>query len=168
MRQMRGFFIAQKGELQYPHTRKSGRFKQFFHIFTQITQILGNQLAFSGRLFHLLDEFQPRPGFPLALSGSLGSGGDAPIRRKAPEMVKTQTVKHLRRMCDALAPPGKSVLFHAVPVVDRVFPKLPVLGEIVRRYPRDALRGAVLFQQKLFLIGPDVTAVIVDINRQVA
>ena len=64
-------------------------------------------------------------------------------------------------------PPAETVLFHNVPLVARITPKLPRLAEIIRRNSRNCYRVEVIVKVELSRILPNVSAIPRNIKRHV-
>jgi glycosyltransferase involved in cell wall biosynthesis len=83
-------------------------------------------------------------------------------------LVNPGDVDDLQCRSHALDQHFESVCFHALPVVERITPKLARTAEVVGRHAGDDERAAVLVQLELIRIGPDVRRVLGHEDRQVA
>ena len=75
-----------------------------------------------------------RSAEPRAAARIGGSGGDGPVRRKGAEVIDAQQVEPCELRADARHPPGEVRVLQCRPVVHRIAPQLPELGEIIRRH----------------------------------
>src|SRR5437870_7546261 len=105
---------------------------------------------------------------PAAALGRLVAAGYLPEGREATEVVDAYDVDERERRAHALDPPGEAVPLHALPVVERVTPKLPRLAEVVGRDSRDDRRTTVLAELELSRVRPNVRRVVSDEDRDVA
>ena len=83
-------------------------------------------------------------------------------------MVDTYSIKEFQHEADALLPPGIAVLFHGVPIVEGVAPKLTVLTEIVGRNARNTCGKVLLIQLKQTLICPHVCTIVRHVDGNIA
>ena len=71
-------------------------------------------------------------------------------------------------MPEALDPPGKIVCLQGVPIVDRIPPKLSCFAEVIGRNSRHLDRIKFVVEVKELRVCPDISAVIMDIDRKIA
>ena len=83
-------------------------------------------------------------------------------------MVDSKQIEPVEFRADSIDPPAKPIRPHAFPVVDRVFPELPVLAEVIGGYPGNPDRSAVCLYEEQLTLPPDVNAVQADVDWQVA
>ncbi len=83
-------------------------------------------------------------------------------------MIQPDHIHHFKCRAKSIQPPAVTVLGQRVPAINRIAPQLAGLAEIIRRHAGDHRGIALRVQLKILPIGPDVGAVVRDINRQVA
>src|SRR6266478_5935237 len=87
---------------------------------------------------------------------------------KSAEMIEADVVKIARDPAHAVDPPRISLLLHYVPAIKRMAPTLAVFTEKIRRHTGDDL-GIEFSRQAIQIgMGPDIGAVEIDKNRDVA
>src|SRR5215472_8472151 len=96
------------------------------------------------------------------------------VRRNFPELVESaevieaDVVAMLRRPAQALNPPFISGLLHYVPTVQRIAPALPRLAKEIRRNAGHHLRLKIVVKAEKVRVSPDVGAIVVDEDGDVA
>ena len=105
---------------------------------------------------------------PLAVDGGLLLGGDGPVGLEAAEVIEADDVVEGERAADAGDPPVEAALAQQAPLVERVAPALAGDGEVVGRDAGDADGVALLVELEELGVGPDVGAVVVDEDGDVA
>ena len=105
------------------------------------------------------------PGSPL---GGFVSERDGPVGEKAPEMVDSHRIEQGEGMTESPDPPGETVLFQRVPVVEGVAPELPRFAEIIGRHSRHFRGQKIPAQAEKGLAGPYVGAVVVHVDGKIA
>src|SRR5450755_601865 len=83
-------------------------------------------------------------------------------------MIHAQNIIEPEGAAKAFDPPFKSGLGHRLPVVDRVPPELSSFAEVVWRHTRYHFGFSIAFKQELLMMRPDVSAIMSDVNRDVA
>ncbi len=73
-----------------------------------------------------------------------------------------------QRGTKTVQPPAIAVASQRVPSIDRIAPQLARRAEIIRRNARHSSRISASVQVKVLRIGPDIGAIVSDINRQIA
>src|SRR5882762_9895953 len=87
---------------------------------------------------------------------------------KSAEMIEADVVKIVRDPAHAVDPPRISLRLHHIPAIQRMAPTLTVFAEEIRRHTGDDL-GIELRRQAIQIgVGPDIGAVEIDKNRDVA
>ena len=99
---------------------------------------------------------------PTARAGIGGVARDRPVGGEAAEVVHPGEVEEVERPAEALHPEAVAAAAHRRPVVDRVAPELPLLGEVVRRRTGDDVLAEEL------RMGLVVGAAGRDVDRHVA
>ena len=157
-----------EGKLQDLHSGESGKIAQLDHRVGHHAQVLRNDVQIRECGFNSRDKGLARSGDPVSAARRSLAEGHGPVALQAAEMVDADHVEQPGRRMEPPDPPGVAVLRHPVPVVERVAPKLPVLGEIVRRDSRHLGRPALAVQLKHAPVRPYVRAVQRNIDRHVA
>src|ERR1700692_3188140 len=91
-----------------------------------------------------------------------------PELRKSAEMIEADVVKMLRDPSHTVDPPRISPLLHHVPAIKRMAPALTVFTEKIGRNAGDDFGIEVGIQTKQIGVGPDVSAVEIHKDRDVA
>src|SRR6266403_1180749 len=87
---------------------------------------------------------------------------------KSAEMIESDVVKIVRDPAHAVDPPRISLRLHHIPAIQRMAPTLTVFAEKIRRHAGDDL-GIELRRQAIQIrVGPDIGAVEIDKDRDVA
>src|SRR5690606_8794266 len=83
-----------------------------------------------------------------------------PGRRESPEVIDPDDIDHISSRPEPFDPPAVTIGFHHWPVIRRVAPQLPCLGEEVGRHAGHE-RGATgrLIELELTLIRPDIRTI---------
>jgi hypothetical protein len=114
-----------------------------------------------------VQQIQPRPLDPAAGFGGRRTVGHRPIAGEAPEMVNADHVIQSGGAVHPANPPAEAVPLHGVIIVERIAPKLAVLGEVVRRNTGHLCGNAPAVQTEHGSFRPDVSGVHSHIDRQV-
>src|ERR1700687_4447758 len=91
-----------------------------------------------------------------------------PALRKPAEMIEPDVVKIVRDPAHPVDPPRKSLLLHHVPAIKRIAPALAVFAERIRGHAGDDFGIEFGVQAKEIGMSPDVGAVEIYENRDVA
>src|ERR1700694_1881092 len=91
-----------------------------------------------------------------------------PVLRKSAEMIEADVVKIVRDPAHTVDPPRISVRLHHVPTIKRMAPALAVLAEKIGRHTGDDYGIKVGVQTKQIGVGPDIGAVKIHKDRDVA
>ena len=83
-------------------------------------------------------------------------------------MVYSDNIVKFIRYFESVNPPGKFILFHFVPIVYRVSPKLTVFGKQIGRNSRYQNRIEVFIEKIIVGRRPNVYAVVSDVNRHIS
>src|SRR5580704_3517585 len=83
-------------------------------------------------------------------------------------MVEPDVIRVPRCPSQALNPPFISLRLHHIPAVKRIAPTLTRLAEKIRRYARDHLGLEVFIQSKKIAVHPDVGAIVIYEDGDVA
>ena len=83
-------------------------------------------------------------------------------------MIEADRVDVCQQRACPVDPPPVAVDPERIPVIDRIAPALSVCAEVIRGDAGDDMRPAVRIEQEQFRVGPDVTRVRGDEERQVA
>ena len=156
MRQIVARLARVERKLQDLHPRPAGIEHQLQNLRRQEAQILGNERDIRIRLLDGTHQLESGSFDPAPVARGLVDGRDAPIALDAAEMVDAHDVIVASCRADALQPPGKAILLHALPVVDRVAPILPVFAESVGRAAGDAARASGSSELEVFRMCPHV------------
>src|SRR5437899_5688852 len=94
--------------------------------------------------------------------------GNLPVLGKSAEMIEADVVKIARDPAHAVDPPRISLRLHHIPAIERMAPTLTVFAEKIWRHAGDDL--GIEFRRQAIQIGmgPDIGAVEIDKNRDVA
>ena len=157
-----------KGKFQNPHPRQTGIRQQLHHVGRRLTQILCDEADALEPAGEDVQQIQPRPLDPAAGFGGRRTVGHRPIAGEAPEMVNADHVIQSGGAVHPANPPAEAVPLHGVIIVERIAPKLAVLGEVVRRNTGHLCGNAPAVQTEHGSFRPDVSGVHGHINRQVA
>src|SRR5271154_5511239 len=87
---------------------------------------------------------------------------------KSAEMIESDIVKILCHPAHAVYPPCVSLFFHHVPTVERIAPTLAILAEKIGRHSGDDLGIKFGVQAKQIGMRPDIGAVEIHEDRNVA
>src|ERR1700678_603312 len=82
-------------------------------------------------------------------------------------MIETHHVEQGERGSEAIDPPLVTRGGQQVPAINRISPKLSGSAEIIRRYAGNYRGAALIVEIEKFGMGPDVRAVVRNINRDV-
>src|SRR6202158_2007913 len=93
---------------------------------------------------------------------------DFPVLRKSAEMIEADIVKIVRDPTHPLDPPGIALRLHHVPAIKRMAPALAVCTEKIWGHAGDDLGIEVGVQTKQIGVGPDIGAVKIYKDRDVA
>ena len=104
----------------------------------------------------------------MAVDGGGYAGRDFPELSEAAEVVETNVVAVLRGRAQACHPPRITLLLHHVPAVERISPALARRAEEVWGYSRDDLGIAISIEPEQLRMHPDVGAVVINEDRDVA
>ena len=157
-----------KGKFQNPHPRQTGIRQQLRHVGRRLTQIFCDEADAVEPAGEDAQQIQPRPLDPTAVFGGLRAEGDCPIAGEAPEMVNADHVIQSGGAVHPADPPAEAVPLHGVIIVERIAPKLAVLGEVVRRNTGHLCGNAPAVQTEHGALRPDIGGVHGHIDRQVA
>ena len=116
----------------------------------------------------LLEKGRARGFNPLAVDGGFVLSGDGPVGLEAAEVVEADDVVEELGAADAVDPPGEARLLEDVPLVEGIAPALAGLREIVGRDTGNADGQEVLVELEELGVRPDVGAVVVDEDGDVA
>ena len=83
-------------------------------------------------------------------------------------MIDAHEIETRELRAHASEPPAETAALHRVPVVERVAPELAVGVEVVRRYAGHRQRLAARVEREQLAVPPDLDAVAIDVERQVA
>src|SRR5580698_673598 len=133
-----------------------------------VTQIFRKERQAPECLAQLVEQVVSRTIHPAAIHrGRLG-------RRNFPEliepakMIEPDVVAGPRRPAQPLHPPLITMTFHHIPSVKRIPPTLTSLAEEIWRNTGDYFGFEILVQAKQFAVHPDVGAVVIDEDGNVA
>src|SRR5260370_5384328 len=87
---------------------------------------------------------------------------------KPAEMIEADVVRIVRYPAHTVDPPGISPLLHHVPAIKRIAPALPLCAEKIRGHAGDDFGIEVGVQTKQIGVGPDIGAVKIYEDRDVA
>src|SRR5208337_2884543 len=102
------------------------------------------------------------------MNGGGFAGRNLPALRKPAKMIETDVVEIVREPAHAVDPPRISLLPHHVPAIKRIAPALAVLAEKIRRHAGDDLGIEYGVQAKQIRMGPDIGAVEIHKDGDVA
>src|SRR6266851_9405150 len=91
-----------------------------------------------------------------------------PALRKSAEMIEADVVEIVRDPAHPVDPPRISLLLHHVPAIKRIAPALSVFAEKIRRHAGDDFGIEVGAQTKQIGVGPDIGAIKIYEDRDVA
>ena len=157
-----------KGKFQNPHPRQTGIRQQLRHVGRRLTQIFCDEADTVEPAGEDVQQIQSRPLDPAAGFGGRRTVGHRPIAGEAPEMINADHVIQSGGAVHPADPPAEAVPLHGVIIVERIAPKLAVLGEVVRRNTGHLCGNAPAVQTEHGSFRPDVSGVHGHINRQVA
>src|SRR5262249_60250933 len=102
MGQVRIFRVRAKGELQYPHSRKSQPLAQRIDARGDLPEVFGNERHVAKRLMDRRKERSARARHPAASKRSIGMPWHLPIGVEAAEMVEPDAGFQGERAADTL------------------------------------------------------------------
>ena len=160
--------IFPEGEQQDLHTWEAKPLHYLTHIRCDHAQIF-SQNRKGRKLFYYGGEevFRGRLR-PLPMDRGGLSGRDLPTGDKSSKVVQPDFIEKPHVVLDALDPPGVLRGFKRVPPVNRISPELAGCAEIVRRDSGDNGWTLLVVEFENFRVGPDISAVVVHVDRQVA
>ena len=159
--------ITEECELQDSHAGEAAVLYQLCHFGSDVAQVFRNQQFVGADFTECVDQIHAGTLDPFAVFRCLFTGRDAEIGFQTAEMVDADAVKQLAHETDPVLPPGKSVFFHFVPVVQRIVPYLTVRAEVIRGYPCDAGRLVVFVKLELPGSCPYIGRIESHINRNI-
>lgn len=160
--------VVAEGEVEQPHPRKPEPAHDLPDVRGDHPQVLGDdgQAGEPGR--KAVEEVHRRDVHPPAVHGGLFLRRHLPIGDQPPEMVEPDPVEQGQVPVQPIGPPVETPLPEHVPPVNGVAPQLAGGAEIVGRDPGHG-RGTVVFiQLEQLPVRPDVRAVMVDVDGDVA
>ena len=102
------------------------------------------------------------------MNGGGFAGRNLPVRLKAPEMIEAHHIEQGERGSEAVDPPFVTGGGQQVPAINRISPELSGGAEIIRRNAGNYGRAAQIVEIEKFGVGPDVRAIVRNINGDVA
>ena len=123
-------FVEAEGKLEDLHSRQAIVIPESLDFFRYHSQILSNdRKGWTQLLLYSIEELLSRSLNPLSINGCLLTLRNTPIGFEASEVVDSDYVGETEAGLDPLDPPCVSILFHPVPIVERISPKLTCGGE---------------------------------------
>ena len=167
MRQVLGRLPGVEGEFQHFHTGKICAIPQVQYTLRQEPQIFGNELQLGQMLLNGGNKCHAGAGDPLAVFGSGVAKGYGPVCFEAPEVIQPDHIIQLSGGSHTVLPPDKIPLFHHIPTVQGIAPKLTVFAESIGRTAchRGGRQGSIQLEQ--FGVGPHIDGVVGHINRHI-
>ncbi len=165
---MRVVTLAAEGKLQHAHAGKMKVPAQCLDVFGDHSEILGYQRQLAELVLQHTQQIVSRRMPPFTRAGIRRRRGHGPVCRERSEVIETQQVETLELLTHPQAPQGKSVPQHRVPVVERIAPQLPGLGEVIGRHAGHRSRPAIGLELELAAMSPGLRGVGSDIERQIA
>jgi hypothetical protein len=105
---------------------------------------------------------------PLPEARRLGPRRHLPIRLEGAKVVDAHDIEARELRAHPIQPPAETAALHGVPVVQRVTPELTLGVEIVRRYAGHAARLAARVEREEAPVPPNLDAITIDVERQIA
>ena len=160
MRQEGTFAGSIKSKLQDLHTWKTKGVAELFHFWCNDAQIFCEDRKLFTQCF--LDRFKQcftRTFFPFTIHGGLLTGRNCPICLESTEMVNTDIIDLIQLVAYTLDPPAITIIFHGIPVIERVSPELSGSTEIIWRNSGNFQRISFGIQFKQFFVCPYICTV---------
>ena len=168
LRQIRIVRAGIEGKLQDLHSRQAKIVAQFLHLRGDDPEVFGDDRHLWVQCLQIFKKFAARDLLPVTVLSSCLIGRDRPACLESPEMVNTDHVALAQLVREPPGPPVEVFGQVIVPTVEGVPPALTGPAEIVRRDPGDRNRLPIGVQLEKALVGPDVSGIVGDENRDVA
>src|SRR5580658_1897074 len=133
-----------------------------------VAEILRKKWQSPQRLAQLLKQVVPRTIHPLAVHRGWIGRRNLPELVEPAEVVEPDVIAVSRRPAQSLHPPLITLRLHHIPAVKRIPPALSGLAEEIRRHARNHLGIKILFQPEQFAVHPDVGAVVINKDGEIA
>src|SRR5205085_12168569 len=114
-------------ELQYPHSRKIESIAKLCNLWSDRSQVLGNDGQPSEPLCHRRKKLHSRHVDPFPVRCCLVFAGHLPRSDEPTKMINADYVDRLEHLSHPLDPPCEAVDLHRGPIVYRIAPPLPGL-----------------------------------------
>ena len=121
-----------EAELEHDHPRKSERLAKRSDRRRDHAEVLGHDRQRPELPLERVEQGPAGPSPPPAARRCAGPGRHRPVRHEPAEVVEPDEIEMRARAAGPLDPPAVPVPAHRRPVVHRVPPQLPVVGERVR------------------------------------
>ena len=153
--------------LQQLHAREARIFKELSDLRCRIAEVFRNEVEIREMILQRVYESNTGTLDPAAAAGCCITVWDGEIALKSSEMIYADHIEQLSQSRYPADPPAKAVLFHHIPVVQRIAPELSVLSEQIRRYARDFLRQFLLIELEPVRFSPDFRGIQSYVYRDV-
>ena len=157
-----------EAELKHGHARNLRRSRRAFDLRRDVAEVLGEEGQAAEGFAQLDENVVLGTVDPMAVDRGGLAGGNLPELLEAAEVVEANVVAVLRGPTQALHPPLVALGAHDVPVVERVSPALAGLAEEVRRNAGHDLGLKVFVEAEQVRVGPDVGAIEVHEDGDIA
>src|SRR5579872_101419 len=168
MRKVHVRAFVSKSELQNGHAGNLQAVAQRVNLGRDVSQIFRKEGQSAQRFADFQEKIVTRTINPAAIHGSSVTRGNLPELIESAKMVETDVIAILRRPAQPLNPPSVSTLLHDVPAVERISPPLAGLAEEVGRHASHDFRLKIFVQAEQFTVCPDVSAVMIYKDRNIA
>src|SRR5271156_328669 len=157
-----------ESELENAHAGKIELLAQGFDIGGDDPKVLGDEGQVAELVAQALEELGAGSLDPLAMLGSLMTGGDGPEGVESTEVIQADDVVEGLGATQAVDPPGEALLLKDIPAIQGIPPTLTGSGEVVGGHAGDADGQEMLVELEDAGIGPHIGAVVVDEDGDVA
>src|SRR5271165_320567 len=157
-----------ESELKNPHAGKIKLLAQGVYRGGNHSQVFRDKREAAQLVAQTLKELCSRRLDPLAVYRGCVLGGNRPEGLKSAEVVEANNVVKRLGAAYAIDPPRETLLLQNIPLIQRIAPSLSRCREVVRGHARDTNRRKVFAQLEDSGIGPDIRAVVVHKDRDIA
>ena len=155
-------------KLQNGHSRNLQPVPQGVDLRSDVAQVFSKERQAAQRLAELQEEVVARPIHPATVHSRGIRRGNFPELVESPEVIEADVVTVLRRPAQPLNPPFVAARLHHIPAVERISPALSGLAEKIGRHACHDFRLKILVQPEQFAVRPNVGAVVVHEDCDVA
>src|SRR5262249_16417311 len=157
-----------EAKLQHGETRNVVAIAQSVDVRRDVAKVLGEEGKSAKRFAHAIEEIISRAVNPAAIDGGRFLRRNFPKLGEAAEVIEANVIASLSCPAQALDPPVVAVSAHRVPVVERIAPALAGGTEGIGRNAGDDFGSEISLEAIEFLVGPDIGAVVINKDCDIA